>query len=113
MRSSSTGLPRTRWTLRSSARGKTAADPSPPDRRHRAAGSGRPGGRNNRSGAAGEDLVILVPDGTVVADDRGLVADLVGPEASAVVARGGRGGRGSSSLASARNRVPRVVEAGE
>jgi GTPase len=49
----------------------------------------------------------------VVRDDRGLVADLVGPDASVVVARGGRGGRGSASLASPRNRVPRVAEKGE
>src|SRR5262249_16818442 len=61
----------------------------------------------------GDDLVIAVPEGTIVRDDRGLVADLVGPDANAVVARGGRGGRGTASLASARNRLPRVAERGE
>jgi GTP-binding protein len=83
------------------------------DRPHRAADHGGPGGPNNRHGRNGDDVVILVPDGTVVRDERGLVADLVGPDVSAVVARGGRGGRGTASLASARNRVPRVAERGE
>ena len=83
------------------------------DRPHRRAPSGSPGSSNNRRGADGPDLVIPVPDGTVVADERGLVADLVGEGSSVVVARGGRGGRGSSALASRRNRVPRVAEPGE
>ncbi len=83
------------------------------DRPHRSAEHGGAGGPNQRRGRDGEDLVIAVPDGTVVRDERGLVADLVGPDASAVVARGGRGGRGTASLASARNRVPRVAERGE
>jgi len=77
------------------------------------AGQGGPGRSSNRHGAAGEDLVIPVPDGTVVHDERGLVADLVGAGASVVVARGGRGGRGTRSLASPRNRVPKVAEPGE
>lgn len=80
--------------------------------RHRAK-NGRPGSSNNRHGGSGEDLVLPVPDGTVVRDERGLVADLVGEEASVLAARGGRGGRGNASLASARNRVPRVAERGE
>ena len=57
--------------------------------------------------------MLPVPDGTVVRDDRGLVADLIGPEASVVVAKGGRGGRGNAHLASPRNRAPRVAEGGE
>ena len=83
------------------------------DQPHPRAGSGKPGGPNRRTGANGEDLVIAVPDGTMVFDDDGLVADLVGAGARAVVARGGRGGRGNASLASRRNRVPRGAEAGE
>ena len=61
----------------------------------------------------GEDLVLLVPDGTVVRQEGRVVADLVGAGTSVAVARGGRGGRGNASLASARNRVPRVAERGE
>lgn len=83
------------------------------DHPHQHARNGRPGGPNRRTGADGEDLVVPVPDGTVVEDEGGLLADLVGEGARAVVARGGRGGRGNAALASSRNRVPRTAEAGE
>jgi GTPase len=83
------------------------------DRPHRRATSGGPGGRNNRKGGDGADLILAVPDGTIVRDERGLLADLVGEGTSATVAAGGRGGRGNASLSSARNRVPRVAERGE
>ena len=83
------------------------------EQRHHRADSGTAGSSNNRHGADGEDLVLPVPDGTMVADEGGLMADLVGSSSSVVIARGGRGGRGTASLASARNRVPRVAERGE
>src|SRR5439155_11591067 len=83
------------------------------DRPHHRAKDGRPGGRNNRTGAMGEDLVLLVPDGTVVRQEGRVVADLVGAGTSVAVARGGRGGRGNAAWASARNRVPRGAERGE
>jgi GTP-binding protein len=83
------------------------------DHPHQRANSGGPGASNRRKGADGADLVLAVPDGTVVRDERGLLADLVGPGASVVVARGGRGGRGNASLVSARNRMPRTAEPGE
>jgi GTPase len=76
----------------------------------------RPGGNgasNRRTGAEGDDLVVAVPEGSVVYDDEGLLADLVGEGSRAVVARGGRGGRGNAALASSRNRVPKVADAGE
>jgi GTP-binding protein len=80
---------------------------------HQRAGDGEPGHGGNRRGAAGEDLVIRMPDGTVVREERGLVADLVGEGARAVVARGGRGGRGNATLASRRDPAPRTAESGE
>ncbi len=83
------------------------------DHPHQAAGDGRAGRSANRDGARGRALVIEVPDGTVVHDVEGLLADLVGEGARAVVARGGRGGRGSAALAGPRNRVPRAAEPGE
>jgi GTP-binding protein len=83
------------------------------DRPHVRAPAGGAGRSNKRTGADGDDLVVSVPDGTVVSDDDGLLADLVGEGARAVVARGGRGGRGNASLASPRNRVPRAAESGE
>ena len=57
--------------------------------------------------------MIPVPDGTVVFDEQGLRADLVGEGSRAVVARGGRGGRGNVAFAGPRNRVPRTAEPGE
>jgi GTPase len=83
------------------------------DRPRLKAGEGRPGARNRRHGGDGEALVVPVPDGTIVREGSSILADLVGPEAEVIAARGGRGGRGNASLASARNRAPRVAEPGE
>ena len=83
------------------------------DHPHVRAPDGRPGGKRGRTGAAGDDLVIRVPDGTRVEDEDGLLADLVGEGARAVVARGGHGGRGNAALTTRRERVPRSAEAGE
>jgi GTPase len=80
---------------------------------HLRADPGGHGQGSNRHGAAGPDLVVPVPDGTRVSEERGLVADLVGVGSRAVVARGGRGGRGNATLAGPRNRAPRTAEPGE
>jgi GTP-binding protein len=83
------------------------------DHPHVPAEAGRPGGKARRTGRDGRDRVIHVPDGTRVEDEDGLIADLVGPGARAVVARGGSGGRGNAALVTARIRVPSAAEAGE
>lgn len=83
------------------------------DHPHLRADPGTPGARARRDGGKGKDLVVPVPDGTVVFDEQGLVADLVGEGAEAVVATGGRGGRGNTRFAGPKNRVPRTAEAGE
>jgi len=83
------------------------------DHPHQRAGNGGSGRGRNRSGAEGSDLVVKVPDGTRVEDEGGLLADLVGAGSRAVVARGGRAGRGNASLAGPRNKVPRSADAGE
>jgi GTP-binding protein len=83
------------------------------DHPHQKAPGGEPGRKAKRDGANGKDVVIPVPDGTVVFDEQGLLADLVGDGARAVVARGGRGGRGNVAFAGPRNRVPRTAESGE
>ena len=80
---------------------------------HQRAGDGERGQGGNRTGADGPDLVLRVPDGTVVGEERGPVADLVGVGTRAVVARCGRGGRGNAALASSRDRAPRTAEPGE
>ncbi len=81
---------------------------------HRRAEHGGHGAGGHRNGAHGEDLVLRVPDGTVVADERGTVlADLVGPGTEMVLAQGGRGGLGNAALASARRKAPGFALLGE
>jgi len=80
----------------------------------RRAGNGWQGSGSNRSGAAGADLVLTVPDGTVVKTADGeVLADLVGEGTRFVAARGGRGGLGNAALASARRKAPGFALKGE
>jgi GTP-binding protein len=73
------------------------------------------GAGGNRNGSHGADLVLPVPDGTVVHDVRNgeVLADLVGPGTELVVARGGRGGLGNAALASAKRKAPGFALLGE
>ncbi|MEN6300238.1 MAG: GTPase ObgE, partial [Anaerolineaceae bacterium] len=66
-----------------------------------AAENGKNGGPNNQSGKSAEDLIIPVPQGTVVyyEDTTELLGDLVLPGQTLVVAKGGRGGRGNQHFA--------------
>ncbi|MEV5242123.1 GTPase ObgE [Streptomyces cinnamoneus] len=81
---------------------------------HRKATNGKPGEGGNRSGKDGTDLVLPVPDGTVVLDKRGnVLADLVGQGTTYVAAQGGRGGLGNAALASARRKAPGFALLGE
>jgi GTP-binding protein len=84
-------------------------------RPHQHATSGKPGQGSNRSGAEGGDLVIPVPDGTVVrnADSGEFLADLVGAGTTFVLARGGRGGLGNAALSSSRRKAPGFALLGE
>ncbi len=81
---------------------------------HRRAGNGTQGMGDDRDGANGADLVLRVPDGTVVKDtDGNVLADLVGAGAEYVVARGGRGGLGNRALASPKRKAPGFALLGE
>jgi GTP-binding protein len=81
---------------------------------HRRALSGRAGQGSNRNGASGADLVLPVPDGTVVKGSDGTVlADLVGAGTRFVAAPGGRGGLGNAALASPRRKAPGFALLGE
>lgn len=83
-------------------------------RRTYKARSGRPGEGRERAGAAGADLTLPVPVGTMVLDlDSGeRLGDLVGVGERLLVAAGGQGGRGNAAFASARRQAPRFAEAG-
>jgi GTP-binding protein len=76
---------------------------------------GRSGGGSNKTGADGKDVVIRVPCGTLVYDDRtgDLVADLVEHQSQVVLCKGGRPGRGNARFATSRNQAPRIAEKGE
>ncbi|MFJ5707838.1 MULTISPECIES: GTPase ObgE [unclassified Streptomyces] len=81
---------------------------------HRKATNGKPGEGGNRAGKDGQDLVLYVPDGTVVLDKKGnVLADLVGHGTTYVAAQGGRGGLGNAALSSARRKAPGFALLGE
>jgi GTP-binding protein len=76
-------------------------------RRFKAENGGK-GGTNNCTGAAGKDLWVEVPCGTMIydAETGELLADLVVPEQSFCVARGGKAGLGNQHFLSNQNRAP-------
>jgi len=84
-------------------------------RSHFKAQRGGHGRGKNQTGKQGEELTIAVPPGTVAydADTGQLLADLVQSGQRALVARGGRGGRGNAAFATPTNQAPRLAENGE
>lgn len=81
---------------------------------HHGASHGTHGEGDLRHGRSGEDLVLSVPLGTTVYDDRGvLLADLVSQGEEVVAVAGGRGGRGNAAFVNPGNRAPAVAEQGE
>src|SRR6202034_2136772 len=81
---------------------------------HVDAASGKQGMGDNRAGAAGPDLEVKVPDGTVVLGEDGrMLADLVGAGTRFEAAAGGRGGLGNAALASRARKAPGFALLGE
>lgn len=81
---------------------------------HVVAPSGKQGAGSNRDGAAGADLEVRVPDGTIVLDEQGrMLADLVGAGTRFAAAAGGRGGLGNAALASRARKAPGFALLGE
>lgn len=83
--------------------------------RHFKAIKGENGRSKSQHGKNAEDLVVKVPPGTVVKDDDTgeVIADLVRHGERAVIAKGGRGGRGNIRFATSRNPAPEIAENGE
>jgi GTP-binding protein len=80
----------------------------------RKAANGHQGEGSNRNGAAGDDQLVRVPNGTVVLDADGqVVADLMGTGTQFIAAQGGRGGLGNAALASTRRKAPGFALKGE
>jgi GTP-binding protein len=88
-----------------------------------AADAGKAGSQNNKSGRAGDDLVIHVPVGTLVyraeIDAEGTVgperlfADMSEPLQRTLVAKGGRGGLGNQHFATSARQAPHFAEKGD
>ena len=83
-------------------------------RPHRKATNGEPGKGDLRVGKTGEDLILGVPEGTVIKSEAGeLLADLQGAGAELVIAEGGRAGLGNAALASRTRKAPGFALLGE
>ncbi len=82
------------------------------------AASGKDGRGKKWYGKTGDDLVLLVPVGTVVEDkgeigENTFIADLAHSGQRVVVAEGGRGGQGNTHFATPTNQAPRIAQKGE
>ncbi len=77
--------------------------------------SGGQGKNKKMSGADGEDVVIKVPQGTIVKDlkDGSVIADLVKVGQKEVIAKGGKGGKGNWRYATGRDSAPEFAQPGE
>ncbi len=81
---------------------------------HRAATNGAQGKGDHQAGSNGGDVVLPVPDGTVISTANGeVLADLVGTGAEFVAAQGGKGGLGNAALASSARKAPGFALLGE
>ena len=84
------------------------------DHPHRRAGDGGHGGGKRKHGRRGDDLVVLVPEGTLVRNfDGDLLADLAARGDRLLAARGGRGGKGNARFLTNRLRAPAFAEQAE
>ncbi|MBO9130495.1 GTPase ObgE [Bacillus sp. 165] len=83
--------------------------------RHFKATRGEHGMSKSQHGKNAEDMLVKVPPGTVVIDDdtQQIIADLVTHGQRAVIAKGGRGGRGNCRFATPANPAPEIAENGE
>ena len=82
---------------------------------HFRAEDGVDGNPKRQTGATGDDLVLEVPPGTTIRDAESgeLLADLISPEQTITLLKGGNGGRGNARFASSTNQAPRIAERGE
>ena len=84
-------------------------------KRHFKADRGEHGMSKGQHGRGSKDMIVKVPPGTVVmdAETKEVIADLVEHGQQAVIAKGGRGGRGNTRFATPSNPAPEIAENGE
>ena len=77
--------------------------------------SGQPGGKKRCHGADGRDLIVRVPEGTVIRDDESgkIIADMSGENRRMVILRGGKGGIGNMHFATATMQAPNYAKPGQ
>ena len=88
------------------------------DYRHRRkykAEDGQEGGKKRCHGADGKDVVLKVPEGTVIMDAESgkVIADMSGENRRQIVLKGGRGGKGNQHYATATMQVPKYAQPGQ
>ena len=88
------------------------------DFRHKrkfAAKDGEPGGKRRCHGADADDIVLKVPEGTVIkeAESDKVIADMSGENRRQVVLKGGRGGLGNQHFATATMQIPKYAQPGQ
>lgn len=76
---------------------------------------GQEGGKRRCHGADGADIVLKVPEGTVImdAESRKVIADMSGDNKRQIVLHGGRGGKGNQHYATATMQVPKYAQPGQ
>lgn len=77
--------------------------------------SGQEGGKRRCHGADGKDLVIKVPEGTVIKDDETgkVIADMSGENQREVILKGGKGGLGNMHFATSTMQAPKYAQPGQ
>ena len=76
--------------------------------------NGQNGETKNMSGKSGANLVIFVPQGTIVRDESGkVIVDMFERDAEFTLLKGGNGGKGNQHYATSRNQTPRFSQNGE
>lgn len=77
--------------------------------------NGEPGGNNNCAGKDGEDLILKVPEGTVIkeAESGKVIADLSHENRRVVILKGGRGGKGNQHYATPTMQIPKYAQPGQ
>lgn len=77
--------------------------------------SGEEGGKKRCTGKNGEDLIIKVPEGTVIYDDESgkVIADMSGDNMKETILKGGHGGKGNMNYATATMQAPQYVQPGQ
>ena len=88
------------------------------DYRHRkkfAAKDGEPGGKRKCHGADADDIVLRVPEGTVIkeAESGKVIADMSGENRRQIILKGGKGGLGNQHFATATMQIPKYAQPGQ